>query len=202
MCYSGKCKYEDHMGNCMFPSGSNCKNENNNNMVRFLKENGFPMTIILETEFDYVDTVNDFKGHYTRVKDENGNILSEFAHADLRARIHWVNGFFTALRMQNKEFVPKCDKESEPKYIVYEYTENASEQYRGTRFMTTYSGNDVVENNKLKVVAEDVTEAEAHAIINEVADKNTNAYLNSLPEELRNPAMDVFIKGLLNGHDR
>jgi nucleoside 2-deoxyribosyltransferase len=29
VCYSGKCKYEDHMGNCLLPSGSACKKEDN-----------------------------------------------------------------------------------------------------------------------------------------------------------------------------
>lgn len=199
MCYSGMCKHEDHMGNCMLPSGSNCKNENNNNMVRFLKENGFPMTIILETEFDYVDTVNDFKGHYTRIKDENGVVISEFEHEDLRARIHWVNGFFTALRMERQM------KESEIKYIVYEYTEHASLPFRGTRFMSTYGGDIIenanTENNRLKVVAKNITQEEAYALINEVAGKNTDAFLSCLPENLRNPATDEFIKGLLNGHE-
>jgi hypothetical protein len=70
-------------------------------MVRFLEENGFPMTLILETDFNYEDPKNDFKGHYTKITDAAGNVVGEFAHTDLRARIHWVNGFFAALKLRN-----------------------------------------------------------------------------------------------------
>jgi hypothetical protein len=168
-------------------------------MVRFLKENGFPMTLILDTDFEYEDKENEFKGHYTIITDDKGNIVGQFAHTDLRARIHWVNGFFTALRMQNKE--------PETKYIVYEYTEHASEQYQGTRFMTVYDGTitgnadpeKLPESRRLKVVAKDITEEEAYKLINEVADKNADAYLNDIPKELRSPEADDFIRRLLNG---
>jgi hypothetical protein len=70
-------------------------------MVRFLEENGFPMTLILDTEFDYYDPKTEFKGHYTKVLDAAGSVVGEFAHKDLRGRIHWVNGFFTALKLRN-----------------------------------------------------------------------------------------------------
>lgn len=66
-------------------------------MVSFLKENGFPATVHIETE-DFEDKLKPFKGYHSVIKDEDGNILSQFAHTDLRARIHWVNGYFTALR--------------------------------------------------------------------------------------------------------
>jgi hypothetical protein len=70
-------------------------------MVRFLEENGFPMTLILDTDFNYYDPKTEFKGYYTKVTDAAGNIVGEFAHKDLRGRIHWVNGFFTALKLRN-----------------------------------------------------------------------------------------------------
>ena len=72
MCYSGKCKYEDHMGNCTLSSGSPCKK---NDMVSFLKENGFPATIHIETD-DFEDKFKPFKGYHSVIKDEDGNILS------------------------------------------------------------------------------------------------------------------------------
>jgi len=167
-------------------------------MVRFLKENGFPMTLILDTDFEHKDEDGN-PCHKTKMLDENGNILSEFEHKDLRARIHWANGFFTALRMQNKE--------PETKYIVYEYTENASEQYQGTRFMCVYDGTisgnadpeKLPDSRRLKVVAKDISEEEAYKLINEVADKNTNAFLSEIPKEMRNPEADDFIRRLLNG---
>jgi hypothetical protein len=68
-----------------------------NNMVSFLKENGFPATLHIETQ-DFVVVTKNFKGYHSVIRDENGNILSQFCHTDLRARIHWANGYFTALR--------------------------------------------------------------------------------------------------------
>jgi len=181
------------MGNCRLPSGSPCKNENDNTMVRFLKENGFPMTVIIET-------TESIEGYHSVITDENGKLLAEFAHKDLRARVHWANGFFCALRMQNKE--------PETKYIVYEYTENASEQYQGTRFMTVYDGTitgnadpeRLPDGRRLKVVAKDITEEEAYKLINQVSDKNISAFLGDIPKEMRTPEGDDFIKRLLNGN--
>jgi hypothetical protein len=66
-------------------------------MVRFLKENGFPVTIIIETE-DFKDKVEGFEGYHSIIKDEEGKVITQFAHKDLRARIHWANGYFTALK--------------------------------------------------------------------------------------------------------
>ena len=85
------------------------------------------------------------------------------------------------------------------KYIVYEYNENASPNYRGTRFMTHYTGEESPNvNNTLIVVAKDIIESEAYKIINEVSEKNLNAFLNDMPDELRNKENDEFIRSLLN----
>jgi hypothetical protein len=70
-------------------------------MVRFSEENGFPMTLISDTDFNYEDPQNEFKGYYTKVLDVAGNVIGEFAHQNLRERIHWVNGFYTALKLKN-----------------------------------------------------------------------------------------------------
>jgi hypothetical protein len=69
--------------------------------VSFLEKNGFPMTIHIETS-DYKE--KDFNGFYTIIKDDCGNVISDFKHTDLRARIHWANGFFRALR--GGEYLP------------------------------------------------------------------------------------------------
>ena len=86
------------------------------------------------------------------------------------------------------------------KYIVYEYNENASPHYRGTRFMTRYTGKENSNtNNKLNVVAKDVSEGDAYLLIEKASSKNLNAFLSDMPDELRNPRTDAFIKSLLNG---
>jgi hypothetical protein len=74
-------------------------------MIHFLKENGFPMSLFVETDSEYVNDEGD-NCLKTTITDENGKLIWEFEHKDLRARIHWVSGFYTALRMQNK----KCEE--------------------------------------------------------------------------------------------
>lgn len=66
-------------------------------MIRFLKENGFPVTIIIETE-DFKDKFEGFEGYHSIIKDEEGKVITQFAHKDLRARVHWANGYFTAFK--------------------------------------------------------------------------------------------------------
>lgn len=69
-------------------------------MISFLKENGFPMTIHIVT-IDNIDIDEEGKmdGNVSVVTDDFGKIITEFKHTDLRARIHWANGFFRALRL-------------------------------------------------------------------------------------------------------
>lgn len=68
-------------------------------MLRFLKENGFPETVI----FDTIEVNEDgFKGFHSKALDEKGNLIKEFDHTALRARVHWADGYFTALRLNNK----------------------------------------------------------------------------------------------------
>jgi len=69
-------------------------------MVSFLKENGFPMTIHIET-LEFEDQKEGFKGYESTFIDGNNNLIYKFHHNDLRARIHWTNGFFCALRKYN-----------------------------------------------------------------------------------------------------
>lgn len=66
-------------------------------MIEFLKENGYPMTIIIETNENPEKYYND--KYFSIIKDENGNILDKFKHDDLRARINWVNGFYKCLKL-------------------------------------------------------------------------------------------------------
>jgi len=68
-------------------------------MVAYLEENGFPMTIFIETS-DYNDPNEPFHGYESTVTDKDNNIVAEFRHTDLRARVHWANGFFTALKIK------------------------------------------------------------------------------------------------------
>jgi hypothetical protein len=82
-------------------------------------------------------------------------------------------------------------------YIVFEYTEKASPQYRGTRFMTSDDGQPIVDWNGTKMVARGLCEKDAHALINVSGDKNIKAFLSDLPDELRDPKSDAFIAYLV-----
>jgi hypothetical protein len=69
-------------------------------MIKFLKENGYPMTIFIETS-KIIDLENEFNGYQTTITNENSKEIAQFSHHNLRDRIHWAFGFFTALRMNN-----------------------------------------------------------------------------------------------------
>jgi len=74
-------------------------------MVSFLQENGFPMTIHIDTS-DYEDPKEGFKGYKSVFTDDSGNVIKEFSHTDLRARIHFINGFYTAMRRETNWEIP------------------------------------------------------------------------------------------------
>lgn len=71
-------------------------------MLVFKKENGFPMTIMIETG-DHESVHDDgeiWKGYESIVTDENQNIISRFVHSDFRARVHWAKGFFSGIKLK------------------------------------------------------------------------------------------------------
>lgn len=74
-------------------------------MLGFKKENGFPMTILIETD-NYEDVMEDnelWKGYESIVTDENGELVAKFTHGSLRDRMHWVLGFFEGLKYNTNE---------------------------------------------------------------------------------------------------
>jgi hypothetical protein len=70
--------------------------------IRFLKSNCFPVTITVETS-EFEDVVARRNVYITTITDDQGEEIAEFDHTDLRARIHWVDGFFKCHRMFVKE---------------------------------------------------------------------------------------------------
>lgn len=64
-------------------------------MIEFKKENGFPRTIRIETE-DFVD--DTFEGYKSKIYNSRGKLIREFTHKDLRARVHWADGYFSAFK--------------------------------------------------------------------------------------------------------
>ena len=63
-------------------------------IINFLKRNGFPKTIKVETKDE---TAFDNK-YRTVITDESDNVLVKFRHEELRSRLQWVDGYFSALR--------------------------------------------------------------------------------------------------------
>lgn len=70
-------------------------------MLSYLKENGFPMTIHIETS-DFEDRKEGFKGYISIVTDDDGNEVDRFTHKEYRGRVHWANGFFKGLELKSK----------------------------------------------------------------------------------------------------
>ena len=66
-------------------------------MITFLKDNGYPMNLFIETG-DYKDPENDFIGYSSSAFDEDENLIAEFTHAHLNGRFTWALGFFEGLK--------------------------------------------------------------------------------------------------------
>jgi hypothetical protein len=68
-------------------------------MLSFLKENGYPVSLFIETT-DYEE--EDFRGYRSVVSDEHNIIIAEFFHSKLFDRNLWADGFFAG-----KNYIPK-----------------------------------------------------------------------------------------------
>jgi hypothetical protein len=91
----------------------------------------------------------------------------------------------------------------ENKYIVFEYTEKASPHYHGARYMTSDEGQPIIEAGNVKVVARGLNETDAYALLNVTVEKNIEAHLSEMPDELRDPISDAFIANMIrNGTKR
>lgn len=71
------------------------------NMIVYKKENGFPISITVETT-DYEDKENEWKGYESTIFNENDGVIDKIYHDDLRERVAWVNGFFKGLTYETK----------------------------------------------------------------------------------------------------
>lgn len=72
-----------------------------NKMLRYLKENGFPVDLEFDT-FPYHDDKEEFHGWKSKVY-VNGDLYTEFCHSDYRDRVHWANGFLAAYEWEKME---------------------------------------------------------------------------------------------------
>jgi hypothetical protein len=64
-------------------------------MIEFKKENGFPVYLRIISE-EIIE--KDFIGFISKIINKKGKVIKEFYHKDLRARIHWADGYFSALK--------------------------------------------------------------------------------------------------------
>lgn len=72
-------------------------------MVAFLKENGYPISIYMETvpKVEEVDG-DEIRGYETSVIDEEGTLISIFFHTEFDGKKLWAKGFFDNFEYQNK----------------------------------------------------------------------------------------------------
>ena len=82
-------------------------------------------------------------------------------------------------------------------YIVFEYTEKASLHYRGARYMTSDDGQPIIEAGNVKVVARGLAEKDAYALLDVTVEKNIQAHLSDMPDELRDPISDAFVANMI-----
>ena len=76
--------------------------------------------------------------------------------------------------------------------VVWEHRTN------GGRFMTPYTkGSEYGDNEHHVVVAIDVDDAEGRKLCDERINQTASAFLNDLPEELRDPGMDAEIREMI-----
>jgi hypothetical protein len=67
--------------------------------INFLEENGYPMTLHVETSECKEDGA--LSSFISVVTDINDIEIARFKHSDLRSRIHWVEGFYAALNFMH-----------------------------------------------------------------------------------------------------
>ena len=63
-------------------------------MLKFLKNNGYPVDLFFETE-EHHDEENDFHGWKSKIF-VDGAHYRDFIHPEYRDRVKWANGFFAA----------------------------------------------------------------------------------------------------------
>jgi hypothetical protein len=90
---------------------------------------------------------------------------------------------------------------NEPKsldrYVVFEYNENASASYRGTRFMTPWCKPlEKKVDSHCDIIAENISEEEAYQIISEAKKDGIDAFYENLPDELKSDETKNFLKNL------
>lgn len=71
-------------------------------MVEYKKENGFPIDLNVVTE-EYYDVDTDWKGFKSTMTESSGNVIKILYHTEHRARVHWVDGYMTALTNKANE---------------------------------------------------------------------------------------------------
>jgi hypothetical protein len=70
-------------------------------MVRYLKENGFPIDLIIETSQEE-DEEENWKG-WKSIITVDGFIIDTIYHNDYRSRVFWAGGFFKGLEYKTLE---------------------------------------------------------------------------------------------------
>jgi len=66
-------------------------------MIILKKENGFPISIKIETS-EAEDLTEDWVGYISQVFDENDKVITEFCHSNLYERDFWTKGFIEGIK--------------------------------------------------------------------------------------------------------
>jgi hypothetical protein len=71
-------------------------------MLSYLKENGFPAELHIET-IPFEDVSEGYKGWQSTVTNETEQVLDIFCHKDYHARVLWAGGYFVGIKCGQKK---------------------------------------------------------------------------------------------------
>ena len=83
------------------------------------------------------------------------------------------------------------------RFVVYEYNEKASPSYRGTRFITTWIEHIEEDlDSPTTIIAQNIGEYDAHLLVMAAKKDSIEAFIENLPEELRDEKYTRFLRNL------
>jgi hypothetical protein len=89
-------------------------------------------------------------------------------------------------------------EEVKNRYVVYQYNDKASPSYRGCRFYTGWTKPIVQkQDSSTDIVAENVSSEEAQRLVRQNDSYNADAFLSTLPSDLRSKRTDEIIKNMI-----
>ena len=83
------------------------------------------------------------------------------------------------------------------RFVVYEYNEKASPSYRGTRFITLWTEHiEEKPDSSTTIIAQNISDYDAQILVKAAKKDSIEAFIENLPEELRDEKFSRFLRYL------